>query len=352
MSDTIYQRLAQYLDSFPGRFPPTDDGLHLRILERLFTPEQAALALHLTLMPEEAEKIAARAGLPHEKVASMLDEMAGLGLITDLRRREKPPRYMAAQFVIGIWEYQVNRLTPELARDVGEYLDRAFDLENWRVNPQLRTIPIGADIAAPGQVLIYEDAEQIVRSHQRFAVAECICRLEQKLVGAGCDKPLEVCLVMGGGADLYIRHRRAREISMDEALEVLRIANREALVLQPGNSQDAGNICCCCGDCCGVLRNAKRHPQPARVLSSPFYAQSDPGMCDLCLDCLERCQMEAIRTDDGYAVVDRERCIGCGLCVPTCSTGAMQLQRKPLEEAPIVPGSGMEQYRRLARPNV
>jgi len=34
-----------FLDGLPGGFPPTPDGVELRILKRLFTPEQAELAM-------------------------------------------------------------------------------------------------------------------------------------------------------------------------------------------------------------------------------------------------------------------------------------------------------------------
>ena len=61
MSEEVYQRLAHFLNKLPGGFPPTEDGLELRILERLFTPEQAELAMHLTLIAEEAPVIARRA---------------------------------------------------------------------------------------------------------------------------------------------------------------------------------------------------------------------------------------------------------------------------------------------------
>ena len=42
--------------------------------------------------------------------------------------------------------------------------------------------------------------------------------------------------------------------------------------------------------------------------------------------------MKAIEVKDGTAEVDLERCIGCGLCVTGCSTGAARLELKPEEE--------------------
>ena len=57
----VYQKLARYLDDLPGGFPATTTGVELRLLRRLFTPEQAELALHLTLLAEEPRVIARRA---------------------------------------------------------------------------------------------------------------------------------------------------------------------------------------------------------------------------------------------------------------------------------------------------
>ena len=39
--------------------------------------------------------------------------------------------------------------------------------------------------------------------------------------------------------------------------------DEDGLVPQPFVSQDAGGMCNCCGDCCGILRSIKMHPKPA-----------------------------------------------------------------------------------------
>jgi Fe-S-cluster-containing hydrogenase component 2 len=349
MSEEVYIKLAQYLDKLPGGFPSTENGIELRILRRLFTPEQAALALHLTLIAEEPHVIAGRAGIQVEQAEKMLEEMASKGLVYDRVSKDGESLYMVSQFVVGIWEYQVNNLNVELIQDVDEYFKEMIDFDDWREAPQLRTIPIGESLPAQAEVMAYEQAENLLRGHTRFAVADCICRKERNMVDEGCDKPLETCLTMGSAADFYTRHGLGRTITKDEALQILDVANQAGLVLQPGNSKRVSFLCCCCGDCCGVLRNIKRHPRPAEIVSSAYYAESDPEICSACGDCLERCQMEAILLDDGYAVVDLEHCIGCGLCVPTCSTEAMHLVRKPEEQQPYVPRNIVESQLRLAR---
>ena len=148
------------------------------------------------------------------------------------------------------------------------------------------------------------------------------------MVGEGCDKPLETCLSFGSGAAYYQRNGLGRPIDQEEALAILDLANEAGLVLQPGNSQRAGFICCCCGDCCGVLRNLKQHPQPASVLASAFFAKVDEDLCTSCGVCETRCQMDALDLENFVAEVNLDRCIGCGLCVTTCPTEAIVLERK------------------------
>jgi electron transport complex protein RnfB len=337
MATDIYQKLAHHLDDLPGGFPATESGVELRILRRLFTPEDAELALHLSLIPEEARVIARRANLTSEEASRRLRAMESKGLVNETHDEDKPPQYMAAQFIIGIWEYQVNNLTPELVRDFEEYLPHFVDFDTWKKAPQLRTIPVGESFGAQGNVMPYERAEELVRAQEKFAVAPCICRRERRMMDEGCDKPLESCLVFGMGAEQYQRNGQGRLISRGQALEILHRAEEAGLVLQPDNAKEAQFICCCCGCCCGVLRSLKRHPKPASLVSTPFTATANPDTCVGCGTCIDRCQMEALHLDDGKVVLDLDRCIGCGLCVTTCPTDSLALVRKPESEQPFVP---------------
>ena len=49
MEEGSYRKLAEHLDQLPGGFAPSDTGAQLRLLQRLFTPQEAELATHLTL---------------------------------------------------------------------------------------------------------------------------------------------------------------------------------------------------------------------------------------------------------------------------------------------------------------
>jgi ferredoxin len=337
MTTDLYQKLAKHLDNLPGGYPATESGVEQRILRRLFTPEDAELALSLTLLLEEPRVIARRARIPVDQAARRLAAMETKGLLYAVHAPGKPPRYMALQFIVGIWENQVNNLSPELVQDVGEYIAAAFDPEIWRKAPQLRTIPVGEAIDSQLEVLPYERAEELVQAQDRYAVSPCICRREKRLAGEGCNKPLETCLSFGMAADSRQRNGLGRSISKSEALDVLRQAEQAGLVLSPGNAKEAMFICACCGCCCGVLRSVKRYPKPASLVSSAFVAQVNLETCRGCGTCTDRCQMEAVWLDDGKVVLDTDRCIGCGLCVTTCPTASLSLTRKPESAQPFVP---------------
>jgi len=339
----VYQELREHLDSLPGGFPPTESGVEIRILKRLFSPDEAELATHLKPKPEPAIVIAERSGMNEQEIGPMLERMARKGLIFSIEAKDRPPAYMGAQFVVGIWEYHVNDLDEEFVKDMEEYMP-ILAKEAFDHLPQLRTIPVGKSIDAGMEVLSYERAEQLIRNQKKFLVAPCICRREHELKGGGCGKLMEACLVFGWGADYYERNGLGRVITMEETLDILQKADEEGLVLQPSNAKEIVNICCCCGDCCQILVNLKRHPFPAAMVSSPFLARIDTETCIGCETCLERCQMEALSMEDEHAVLNADRCIGCGLCVSTCPSGALTLERKPQEAQPEIPRNQMEAY--------
>ncbi len=347
MSPDVYEMLAQHLDDLPGGFPSTDSGVELRILRRLFTPDEAELALNLTPIPEKSEVIASRAEIDTREAAQRLEEMARKGLIYSIEREGRLPKYMANQFIVGIWEFNVNRLDVDFIRDVQEYIPVLFD-EAWKV-PQLRTIPVGRSLTPENVVLPHEQAEQLVQAQDKFVVAPCICRREHTMIKKGCDRPEETCLIFGTAADYYLRNRLGREIDLEETLEILDAAEEAGFVLQTSNAKKAVNICLCCGCCCQVLKNLKRHPQPASLVSSPFVAAVNLDTCEGCGDCVDRCQMEALELDEDTVALDVDRCIGCGLCVTTCPTESLALVRKPESEQPEVPQNMIEASIKLGK---
>ncbi len=346
--EDVYVRLRERLDNLSTGYPTTKSGIELKILRRLFTEKEAGFFLNLQPLPETPEQIATRLNLDVKETAELLENMAKKGLLFRLRKGESAS-YSAIAFLVGILEHQVNRLDPQLARDMEEYFETSFGktIQSYKT-PVMRTIPVKREIAVSWPIAPYEDVLEIVKNQKTIAVAPCICRTWMKSVDKGCDKPMEVCFIFGSYAHYYVENNMGRYITQEETFDILRRNEEVGLVMQPFNSQKVGGMCSCCGDCCGMLRSLKKQPNPAAAVQSNYFAEVDAETCAGCETCIERCQMEAIRMKDDKAVIDMERCIGCGLCVTTCSTGALRLVKKPEDQQYLPPQSGVETYMRIA----
>ena len=344
----VYSRLALHLDDLPAGFPATESGVELRILKKLFSKEEATLALGLRMKPEPAAKIAKRLQIEAATLEPVLDKMSRKGLIFRARKGDLT-LYMATQFVVGIWEYHVNDLSEELIRDVNEYVPVLLG-KTWAEmeTKQLRVIPIAESVPAEASIMPYEEAATIIKSQSKIVVAPCICRTEQKMMGAGCDSPMEACFIFGVAAYYYEENGLGRSISQEEAMQLMQKGLDAGLVLQPSNSQKSINICMCCGCCCQILKNLKKMPQPAMLIDSNYYSKVDGTQCVACGDCVERCPMDAITIED-TARVDLDRCIGCGVCVPVCDYDALQLKQKDEALRTIPPETMGKTYMKMAR---
>jgi ferredoxin len=349
MKTDSYQKLAQHLDRLPGGFPPSDSGVELRLLKRLFTPEEAELAVHLTLDRKEARVIAARAGLDLVQAEQRLREMARKGLIFSIEPEGGPILYQAVPWIVGIYEFQVNNLDERFIQDVNEYIRTRSKVLRPQPIPQLRTIPVQRGIKPQLEILPYERAGELVKAQEKLAVAPCLCRRKAQIMGAGCDAPKETCLMFGDWADYYVRNGLGRYIDQAEVMEILTEADKANLVLQPSNSRDIAFICCCCGCCCALLNRLKLHPKPSEQVASPFISKAEPETCDGCGVCVDRCQMKALTLEDDRVVPNSARCIGCGLCVSTCPTGSLSLVRKPASQQIKVPITMDATWRELSQ---
>jgi electron transport complex protein RnfB len=340
-SSDVYRRLQKHLDTLPIPYPATESGVEIRILKRLFTPEEAELALALSAVPETAERISHRLpGRTADEIEGMLDRMLDKGVIFGgpAVGRDGPKRYARAPLAIGFYEGQVDRLTRELQQDFDEYVREAFATSLVSVpTKQMRTIPVNARLVPDRQVGRYDDARRlIVEGTGPWATRNCVCRQGKDLLGESCRQTTSrrVCLMIGPAAESSVTTGHAEPLSREQTLALLDQAEREGMVLQPSNVQDPVFICFCCGCCCGMLQAAKQFPNPAEYLHSNYQAVVDAELCTECGTCRSRCPMEALDSVAGATAVNRDRCIGCGLCVPTCPSEAVTLRAKASETVP------------------
>lgn len=334
MAHDVYQDLRKFLDRFPLGYPATDSGVEMKILKKLFTPREAEICVNLTPFPETPEQIADRTGRPAEPLAAELEAMAAKGLIFRTRR-DQDRCYNAAPFMIGIYEYSVKRIDPELARLYREYYETAYQAEMGASGvPGFKVLPLSARIDAEVAFYPFRELEAAVRGARRIAVTECICRKEARLAGHGCDHLDEACLSFGAAADFYIENAMGREIDADEAMAIIEQADRQGLVHAASNVKHLSNICNCCPCCCASMKGIVDQGRPKReFLNALFEAVVDGDSCIACGECVDVCPVGAMTLEE-VARADADKCLGCGLCANACSASCIEMRLREAIEKP------------------
>ncbi|MFW9866778.1 MAG: 4Fe-4S binding protein [Candidatus Thorarchaeota archaeon] len=331
MSEETFVKLREYINNNSFGFPETSSGVGLKILKKLFTPENAEMILKLkpSRERETADQIAKRTGLDRNIVEKELESLSKKGLIFRIRRAGITI-YNLAPFMIGLYEYSVNKVDEDLAHLYREYFDTKFIYELAKRNvPGFKVIPIEETIEPDTILVPYQKLKESIKEARVISVAECICRKEGRLVRGGCDKeyPTENCLSFGAAAEYYIENGIGREITAEEAIKILDEADEAGLVHAGANKTHLSNICNCCPCCCGLMRGITQFGfDKHKFMNAIFESIIDKDLCLACNSCVERCPVGAISMEEDFAVVDRNKCLGCGLCHRTCPEEAITLQ--------------------------
>ena len=341
--ERAYIRLQRHLDSQAVGFPATRSGAEKRILKHIFSPHEAEIATCLTYKLEPLERVFERAGHlveSSEKLEELLDRIEKKGGI-ESKVKDGKKRYCNVPLIVGMFEFQLGRLTPEFLKDIDEYTsDRKFGIEFLSTKlPQMRTIPIEKSIQPQHNVSTFDEVAVLLQQAEApYAIFECICRQKKALGGtpSRVTDRKETCFAVGSMAQAVLRSGIGREITLDESMSILEQNQKQGLVLQPSNTEKAEFICSCCGCCCGMLGMQKFLPKPLDFWASNFYAAVDADACNGCGTCEKRCQVGAASVPEQkkQSSIDLNRCIGCGVCIPTCPKKAIALHKKPIEVRP------------------
>jgi Na+-translocating ferredoxin:NAD+ oxidoreductase RNF subunit RnfB len=336
VTSDVYYRLRERLNEYSLGFGTTESGVELRLLQKLFTEDEAEMYLCLSGDLQTAEEVAKKAKLDPGGTETMLRRMSEKGLTFPKLSKEagQPSYFAAAPYVHGILEHQLNRMDVELA----ELLEEHFQAGPVTRGPSgLRTIPVNAAVTKGLTVAPYDDVKEVLQKKDRIAIADCVCNKWQRTRGETCSQPREVCMLFDFYGEYYVDLGFGRWISQDEVLARLDDWREGGLVTQFSNSENPEALCNCCPNCCGTLRGMKRLPFPGLILPHNYYAVVETEACTACELCVERCSMDAISMqDEDVAAINLERCIGCGLCVSSCPEQALSLVLKD-EDSILVP---------------
>ena len=350
MAKDIYRKIQQQLDQYSIGFPETESGVEIEILKFLFTEEEAELFHQITGEPETPASIADRVGRSKAELSEELEKMAQKGLLYRLREGETD-RYSAIPFIHGLLEFQTPWMPKELVDLTGKYIrEKLKDNLVGGSGSGMRVLPVKESVDVKYEVATYDDAYEILKKEEMIAVADCSCRAQRKVFDKACDSLLETCIMVGPMAQYYLENKMGREITLEEAMEIIAKSREQGLVTQTQSTTRPFMICNCCKCCCGFLGAVRRMPNPASLVVSNYYAVVDPETCIGCGTCIDICQTQAITLDENnIARVDINRCIGCGLCEPVCPEEARSLVLKTKEEINEPKESLHEQMIRAAK---
>ena len=286
-------------------------------LEPLLTPFQAKVALHVAFRDKlSADEIATAAGEPIDQVKEALSHLAWTG-VTFWNTVEGVDKYWHDIFVPGHLEMINNNIEivtkhPEVAE--------AFYYFGSKKGPMaagimpigggpMRVLPIERSIDGSTKKASYEELTVHLNEAEIFSVSDCSCRTSRESMGEGCGHlKEEMCIQLGHAAEYYIKTGRGREITREEAFEIIKNAEDNGLMHSIPNLDTPGHthaICNCCGCGCYAMRLANE------------FLNND------------------IVRSNYKSVVDESKCVACGECVDVCPTNAVRLGQKLCSKTPI-----------------
>lgn len=276
---------------------------------------QTGDARRSTATPRSAEELAEKAGVDSKKLDDMLMECGRIGLVETSYGDHGEIKYCQSTIFPGLAEALMTgrHLTKEgahwyeyFAADMAQ--SGIPNLPDGYMN--LHALPVRAAIKDTNKIMSCEELEPYLAKSKFISVSNCPCRQAEHALGNGCEHTyVDTCIQLGKYAESYLITGRSRQISKEEAYDILRRCEREGLVHQVSayDPDHAGFICNCCGCSCVLLRNANII-NDTRASRSNFVAE-----------------------------INSDNCVGCGACVESCNTNALSLGSCHAKTEPAVP---------------
>ena len=288
----------------------TWDDPEYKILEPVVTDEMAEVALGMDFrVRKSAEEIAKASGKDLETTKRCLYELADAG-VCFVNNLNGVDVFWYDSWIPGIMEMMVNHPTnpykyPQIAEAFEAY-GRVRGPKSSGAFPVgvglMRVIPVETAIDGNSRVCSYEEISKYLNEAHKFSVSNCSCRTSREILGEGCGHLKEdMCIQLDHAAEYYIRTGRGREITREEAFEIIKKAEENGLMHQIPNTDGSGKthaICNCCGCSCYALR------------TSTMFKNNDMSRSNY------------------VAKVDKEKCVACGQCAENCPMNAIQLGQK------------------------
>lgn len=283
----------------------TADDPEYKILEPVVSTEMADVVLCMNIREKvTAQEIAPKCNKSVEKTTELLLQLADAG-VCFVNTINGVDTFWYDTWVPGIMEMMVNhkenvKKYPQIAEAFEAY-GRVRGPKSAGAFPVgvglMRVIPIEMAIDGETRKASYEEVSKYLYDNNLFSVADCSCRTARRSMGEGCGHLAEdMCIQMGHAAEYYIRTGRGREITRDEAFEIIKRAEENGLMHQIPNLDGSGKthaICNCCGCSCLALRTASMFKNVDMVRSN-YVSTIDSSKCVACGECVETCPVNAL----------------------------------------------------------
>lgn len=355
--DELYELIRQNMNSiWPVKLPK-----HKKILELfklLWPTEEEAKIISVFKEPlldqRSPSKLSKLTGIPEDRVFEVCEHMAQKGVIA-----KDGKKFAMFPPMPGIMDYYFISKS-----DSKENLEKVaklwLEIESSGLSneigcstyPIFRTLPasslaqklmkeieINQQLEVQQEILIFEDVERFIKEAKSLRLVNCVCRTYHALAGEPkCTKPVDICIYLNMGSDLAKGLNRGKEISQEEALELVKIAEDNGLVhtiVNGSSPDDASVICNCCACHCAVLGALVKYDNPHAIARSNFRPQLLNSNCKKCEKCIQICPMQALwhhwphneDLSDNFLLLKESRCIGCGLCAHHCPNNAIQMKK-------------------------
>ena len=306
MARSAWAKFATYISFHGGLFlgPMNDGAPFVEMFRLLISEEECELGMHIPNKPTSVEKIAESAKVPVDKAAALLKHMSQKGACFERITKDGKCFYNITPFIPGFYEFVMTDPETKKNKEVAFQFRRTLNelgvlLRNVSVQGGglMKVTPVMKEINAQQKVYSFEDVLTFVNSAHTYSVADCACRTAGKLVGKGCEHPIEgTCMQFDETADYYVRTGRGRYVTKEEAIQILEYTEKSGLVhcaFQVEGKDYTTFICNCCGCACAGLRQINR--LDANPMShSNFRAKIDNDKCVACGECVTICPMNAV----------------------------------------------------------
>ena len=205
----IYRQLLEKLTM--QSFLPESGPKLMEILQIIFSPEEAELALGLPFPVTDVEEIAQSLGRTVEEIVPTLERMADKGLVY-AGMKEGRKRYQLLVLFPGMIELQFmgeQRIRPEpgrikLARVFDEFYQdimkgltsdkgaKEFKQFFRSPTPYSRVIPVESDIRMQSAIQPFEAVSSYIEDSKDMAIGNCYCRTIKGFLDQACDAPVDV----------------------------------------------------------------------------------------------------------------------------------------------------------------